>query len=158
VHEPLDAIAHQVGAGAFDEVDERQLVLQRQLLHAQDLVQAHRLDGAGFDARIAGHDHAADARHEADARDDAAPRHRGGRIFRVLHEARQRAQRQVRRARIEQQRHAFARQQLPALVEHGLRLRRGRGRALFQRAQLRDPREHGFPPLQRQGAMGIPGR
>ena len=46
----LDPVTHQVGPGAFDQVDKRQLVLQGDLLHAQDFFQAHGLDGAGLNA------------------------------------------------------------------------------------------------------------
>jgi len=81
----LDAVAQQIGAGAFDELDVRQLVLQRQLLHAQRLVEAVRLQRAGIDAGIIGADHAADARDEADAGDDATSGHALARIRHVEH-------------------------------------------------------------------------
>ena len=65
----LDAVAQQVGAGAFDQLHVRQLVFQRQFLHPQRLVEAVRLQRAGIDAGIIGADHAADAGDEADAGD-----------------------------------------------------------------------------------------
>ncbi len=88
----LDAVAQQIGAGAFDELDVRQLVLQRELLHPQRLVEAVRLQRAGIDAGIVGADHAADARDEADAGDDAAAGHALVRIRYVEHVAGERRQ------------------------------------------------------------------
>jgi hypothetical protein len=139
-HEALDLVLHEVGARALDQVHEGQLVLQRDFLHPQDLLQPARLDGAGLDARVAGHHHAAHATNEADAGQHAAAGHRLLRVLRVLQETGQRTQRQPGRARVQQQADAFARQQLAAFVEHRLRFfRRLRG-AVFQRAQLRDAR------------------
>ena len=71
----LDAIAQEIGAGALDKLHVRQLVLQRQFLHAQRLVEAEGLQRAGIDTGIIGADHAADAGDEADAGDDAAAGH-----------------------------------------------------------------------------------
>ncbi len=79
------------------------------------------------------------------------------RILGVAQVARQRAQRQIGPARVQQQGHALARQQLAALVEHRLGLgRSGRG-ARFERAQLDDAFEHGFAPLLGQCALRVPG-
>jgi hypothetical protein len=156
VHEGLHAVAHQVGAGAFHQVQEGQLLLQRDLLHAQDLLQAHGLDRARLDARIAGHHHAAHAAHEADAGDHAAARHRGVRVPAVLQVAGQRAQGQPGRARVQQQAHPLARQQLAAPLEHRTRLGRFVGRPLLQRAQVADAREHGFAALLRDGRLRVP--
>ena len=138
----LDAVAQQVGAGAFDQLHVRQLVLQRQFLHPQRLVEAVRLQRAGIDAGIIGADHAADAGDEADAGDDAAAGHALVGIRHVEHVARERRQFEEGRAGIEHQRHALARQQLPALVEAVLRRGRCRARALFERAHPRDQRQH----------------
>ena len=157
LHEAFDAIAHQVGAGALDQVDERQLVLQRHFLHPQDLVQAHRLDRAGVDARIARHHHAAHAADESDARHHAAAGHRGRRVGRIAQIARQRTQRQVGPARIQQQGDPFPRQQLPALVEYRLRFGRSGRCPRLECMQLLDARQHGLAPLLRNGTLRVPG-
>ena len=158
VHEAFDAVAHQVGAGALDQVDEGQALGQRDLLHAQDLVQAHRLDGAGLDARIRGHHHAARAFDEADACNDAAARHGLVGIRHVVQKARQRAQRQPGRAAVQQQRHALARQQLMALGKARAGLGRfGRG-AVLQGAQALDARQHRRAALDGLRRCGVPAR
>ena len=113
----LDAVAQQIGAGAFDQLHVRQLVLQRQFLHPQRLVEAVGLQRAGIDAGIIGADHAADAGDEADAGDQPAAGHALVGIRHVEHVAGQRRQFDEGRAGIEHQRHALARQQLPALVK-----------------------------------------
>ena len=133
-HEVLDAVAQQVGAGAFDQLHVRQLVLERQFLHPQRLVEAVRLQRAGIDAGIVGADHAAHAGNEADAGDHAAAGHAFVGVRHVEHVARKRRQLDKRRAGIEHQRHPLARQQLSALVEPVLGGGRCRARALFQRA------------------------
>ena len=147
----LDAVAQQVGAGAFDQLHVRQLVLQRQFLHPQRLVEAVRLQRAGIDAGIIGADHAAHAGDEADARDHAAAGHALVGVGDVEHVARQRRQFDEGRAGIEHQRHALARQQLPALVEAVLRRGRGGARALLQRAHALDQRQHAVAV----GAIGV---
>ena len=136
--EALDAIAQQVRAGGFDQMHEGQLVLERQLLRAQQLLAPHVLDRAGVDALIARHHHAAHARHIADAGDHAAAGHGFVEIGRVEAVARDRGELQPRRADVEQARDALARQQLPAPVEQRLCLRGLLARAarLSQRAQL----------------------
>jgi hypothetical protein len=157
-NEAFDLVFGEVGARALHQMHEGQAVLQRDLLHAQDLLQPARLDRAGVDARVAGHHHAAHAGHEAHARDHAATGHRLLRVLCVLQVAGQRAQRHIGRTRIQQQGDALARQQLAALVEHGFRFRRGLCRALFERAQLRDAREHGLSALPGLRALGVEGR
>ena len=138
----LDAVAQQIGAGAFDQLHVRQLVLQRQFLHPQRLVEAVRLQRAGIDAGIIGADHAADAGDEPDAGDQPAAGHALVGIRHVEHVAGQRRQFDEGRAGIEHQRHALARQQLPALVKAILGRGRSRPRALFKRAHPRDQRQH----------------
>ena len=49
VDEAFDAVAQQVRARGLDQMHERQLVLQRQLLRAQQLLAPHVLDRAGID-------------------------------------------------------------------------------------------------------------
>ena len=156
VYKAFDAVAHQVGAGALDQVDEGQLVQQRDLLHPQDLVQSHGLDRTGLDARVAGHHHAAHAADPADAGNDAATGHRQRRVLVVLRIAGQRTQRQVGRARVQQQAYALARQQLATLFEHRPRLGRRLRGALFQRPQLRQPRQHRLTAGQRHAAVSVP--
>ena len=123
-HEVLDAVQHQVGAGALDQLHERQLVLERELLDAQLLVQPHRLQRAGVDARVGRGDHAAHARDEADAGDHAAAWHALVEVRVVEAEAGQRRDLEERRAGVEQQRQPLARQQLAALLEALARRRR----------------------------------
>ena len=48
--EVLDAVAQQVGTRRLDQVDERQPVLERQLLGALELLEPHGLQRAGLDA------------------------------------------------------------------------------------------------------------
>ena len=80
----LDAVAHEIGACTLHQMNKGQLVLQRDLLHAQHLVQAFFLDGSRLDARVAGHDHAAHAADKADARQHAAAGHGFFRVCPVL--------------------------------------------------------------------------
>ena len=138
----LDAVAQQIGAGAFDQLHIRQLVFQRELLHPQRLVEAERLQRAGVDAGIVGADHAADARDKADARDHPAAGHALVGVGHVEHVAGERRQLDEGRAGIEHQRHALARQQLPALVKAVFCCGGSGARALFQRAHPRDQRQH----------------
>ncbi len=140
--EILDAITQEVRACAFDELNERQIVLDRDLLHAQDLVEAHRLQRARVDPGVAGADHATDARDKADASDHAAARHAPVRIGIVEHIAREGGEFEERRIRVEQEGHALARQQLAALVKSLLRPGRRILRALFKQPHTVDEREH----------------
>ena len=129
----LDAVAQQIGAGAFDQLHVRQLVLQRQFLHPQRLVEADRLQRAGIDAGIVGADHAADAGDEADAGDQPAAGHALVGVGNVEPVTRERREFDEGRAGIEHQRHPLARQQLPALVKAVLGRGRRRARPFFQR-------------------------
>ena len=149
-HEVLDAVAQQVGAGALDQLHIGQLVLQRQFLHPQRLVEAVGLQRAGIDAGIIGADHAAHARDEADAGDDPAAGHALVGVGHIEHVSRQCRQLDKGRAGIEHQRHPFARQQLSALVKPILGGGRCRARPLFQRTHSRNQRQH-------PGAIGLVG-
>ena len=111
------ALVHQIRAAALDQIDQRQLVLARDLLRAQRLAQAHRRDGAALDRAVAGRDQAALARNHADANDGATAEHRLLAVVVVHVEAGQAAELQKRRSAIEQARHALARQQLAARLE-----------------------------------------
>ncbi len=138
MHKPFNPVTHQVGAGAFHQMNERQLVLQRDLLHAQNLLQPHGLDGARFNTRVAGHHHAAHTFDKTDARHHTATRDGLCGVFVVLHETRKRAERQIGRARIKQQTHPLARQQLATFVEHGTGFGGCLRGARFKAAQHRD--------------------
>ena len=143
VHEDL-GLVHQVGAARLDERDQRQLVLERDRLRAQGLLQAHRCDGAALDGTVARGDHHALARHRADPDDRAAALHALLAVVVVHAEAGERAQFQEVAATVEQARHAFARQQLPTLLEAlALRLRLGDDLCL-ERADFTEPRVHAF--------------
>jgi hypothetical protein len=141
-HELLHPVLHQVGAGAFHQLHERQLVLQRDLLHAQLLVQPHGLQRAGVDAGIGRAHHAAQAGYVADAGDHAAARHALVEIGVVMAQPGQGAQGNEGCARIEQQRHALARQQLPAPGEALSRRLRCAGRPRLVGAYLRKQGQH----------------
>ncbi|MDT4842131.1 hypothetical protein FQZ97_760200 [compost metagenome] len=149
-HEVLHAVLHEVGARAFHQLDEGQLVLQRDLVQPQLLVQPHGLQRAGVDAGVGGADHAAHARHAPDAGDQAAAGHAFRKVGVVLAQARQRGQRQEGRAGVQQQREAFARQQLAALGEALGRGAGGGHGAGFMGPDLLQQREHA-------GAVGLVG-
>ena len=116
-NEILDAVAHEVRARAFHELNRRQLVFQRDLLRAQPLVETHRLQRSGLDAGITRSHHTADAGDEADACDSAATGNALLRVRRVEAVTGQRGEFEERRTGIEQQCNAFARKQLPTLMK-----------------------------------------
>ena len=141
-HEVLDPVGQQVGTGALDELHVGQLVLERDRLGAQDLVQAHGLQRAGVDAGVRGQDHAAQAADVADAGDHTAPGHAARGVLGVQAIAGQRAQLEEGGAGVQQQRDALARQQLAALLEARARRLGRRARALLQRAHLLQLLQH----------------
>jgi chorismate mutase len=96
----------------------------------------------GIDPRIARYDDHAHSRHVSDPGDHSAARNRLLRVRIVETESRHRAELQPRRTRIEEPGDALARQQLAALVEQRLYLRRFVARARFESAQLRDQPQH----------------
>src|SRR6185295_15413334 len=69
VNEVFDAVLEQVGAGRFDEVHERQPVLERDVLDALEFFEAKRLQRARVDAGIVGEHQAARTRYVTDHRD-----------------------------------------------------------------------------------------
>ena len=150
-HKILDAVAQEIGAGAFDQLHVRQLVLQRQFLHPQRLVEAVGLQRAGIDAGIISADHAADAGDESDPGDQAAAGNALVGIGNVEAITRQRRKLDEGGAGIEHQRHPLARQQLPALVKAVLGRGRRRARPLLQPPHPRDQRQHAV-------AVGFVGR
>ena len=109
-----DLVLHrQERAAGVDEVDAGQVVLGRDRLGAQVLLDRHRVVGAALDRRVVGDDHALAAADPPDAGDDAGARHRV--VARSVHpERRQRAQLEERAARVEQPVDPVADQQLPA--------------------------------------------
>ena len=140
--EKLHPVLEQVGAGGFDQVQERQLALQSDRLRAQHLLRAQYLKGAGVDAGVAGHDHDSHAVDITDAADHRAAGNGGLGIGHIVKVAGQRRQLQPGCARIEQSGQALARQQLPALFEQWLRPRRRLASAPLERAQALDQAEH----------------
>ena len=119
-------LVHQVGPTAFHQVDDWQLVLQRNLLGAQGFFQAHGRHRAAFDRTVIGRYQAAPTGHHANANNRSATHYRGFAVVVVHLQARQAAQLQKGRAAVQQTGHALARQQLIALfklVALGLRLR-----------------------------------
>ena len=135
----------EIGAARLHQRDVGQLVAHHDLLHAQVLAQAHGRRGAALDAGVAGRDHAAHARHGADAGDDAAALDVLRAVVVVHVEAGERGDLQERRAAIEQVGEALARRELPALLEHGQLLVGGVAHALLERAELLDQRQHVAP-------------
>jgi hypothetical protein len=139
--ELLDAVLEQVRSRRFDQVHERQLVVERDLLRAQQLLEALRLQRAGVDAGVVGDDEDAHARDDADADDGAAAGDRTLAARTVVAEAGERRELEERHAGVEQPRDAFARQQLAAALEERRRLRARRARRRLDRSPLVDQRE-----------------
>jgi len=108
-----DLVLHrQERAAGVDEVDARQVVLEGDLLGAEVLLHRQREVGPALNRGVVGDDHALGAVDEADAGDDA-----GGRCLAVVHAVRREpAELEERRARIEQQLDALAREELAELV------------------------------------------
>ena len=135
----------EIGAARLHQRDERQLVAQHDLLHAQVLAQAHGRRGAALDAGVACRDHAAHARDIADAGDHAATLD----ILRavvVMHvETGESGYLEERRATVEHVGEPLARRELPALLEHRQLLVGGIAHATLQRAELLHQREHVTP-------------
>src|SRR5690606_15989823 len=136
------ALAIEVGAAALDQPDAQQLVLHRNALGPEALLQAHRRDRAALDRAVVGRDHAAHAGHEADAGDVAAAERVLAAVVVVHLVAGQRRQLEERRAGIEQSGDPLARGQLAALLELGpAGLAVGPDRGL-EGAKALDQREH----------------
>jgi len=110
-------LVHQVRAAGFDQRDQRQLVLCGQFLCTQGLLQTHGCDGTALHGAVAGADQHPLAGHRADAHDAAATEHALFAVVVVHAQACQRAEFQETAAAVDDPRHAFARQQLPARVE-----------------------------------------
>ena len=141
--EVLDAILEQVRAGRFDQMHERQLVLQRDVLRTLEFFQPERLQRAGVDAGVVGKHETACASDVSDQRDRTAARNRRVRtawfaVVVVLAPARKCRELQHGRTRVEQQAHALARKDLAAFRKAAGRLLRLRTRAGFGRTHLRE--------------------
>ena len=119
----------QVGAAGIDQVDARQVVLARDLLGADVLLDGHREIRAALDRGVVAHDHAFAAGDAADAGDDAGR----GDVAAIHVVRRELRQLEERRADIEQHADAVARQQLAAL---DVLVARGLAAALLDRGEL----------------------
>ena len=123
----------QIGAAGIDQIDAGQPVLARDLLRPQMLLHGDRKIGAALDGGVVGDDDAFLPHHLADAGDDAARRH----VLAIDAMPGERRELEERRARIEQQPHALARQQLAAREVALARLRAAAlGDARQQRLEL----------------------
>jgi len=135
------ALVKQVRAAGFHQIDERQLVLLRDLLRAERLLQAHRRDRAALDRAIAREDQRALARDHAYARDAAAAHDARLAVVVVHAPSGQRREFEKGRAVIKKPRYTLARQDLAALGKFfGLLGRMGDHRP-FERTELLDLRE-----------------
>ena len=132
-------LQRQERAAGIDQIDAGQMVLARDLLRAQMLLHRHRIVGAALDGGVVGDDHALAPADAADAGDDARRRH-----VAAIHAVRgERRQLEKRRAGIEQQVDALARQQLAARQCAALRAPRCRpATAVELCAQVLDQRLH----------------
>ena len=135
-------LIEQIGAAGFHELDHRQLVSHRDLLHAQMLLDAHRGDRAAFDGAVVGGHDAANAGDITDAGDTATALDAGIAVVVVHAKAGERRELEPGRARIEQKRDALARQQLLARAEAFAPCVRGVAHLLFERAKFADQRQH----------------
>jgi len=134
-------LVHQVGAAAFHQGDQRQLVLACQFLRAQGLLQAHGRDGAALHRAVAGAHHNAFAGDHADADDAAAALHAFFAVVVVHAQPGQRAELEEVAAGVDEARHAFTRQELaagfePAAFAFALRHHSGLQRQHFGQALL----------------------
>ena len=123
-HKLFHLVGHQVGARALHQLHIGQLVFKRQLLHAQLLVQPHGLQGARVDAGVRRAHHAANARHHANACNHAPTGHALVQVGHVQPQPGQRTEFEKRGARVQQQGHPLAWQQLLAFFKPLARRRR----------------------------------
>ena len=144
-------LKEEIGAARFDEAHGRQFVLQCDLLHAQTFFHSHRRRRAALDGAVVGGNHAADAGHVTDAGDAAAALDAGVAVIVVHAETGKRRELEPRRAAVDEQRDALARQKLVAGAEA---LAPGIGEIpnlLLERAEIPDQRQH----LLAVGAKGL---
>ena len=124
-------LLHQVGAAAFHQCAQRQLVLARQFLCPQFLFQAHRRDGATHHRAVAGAHHDPFAGDDTDANDTAAGLHTFLAIVVVHAQAGEEAELEKVAAGVDEARHAFAWREgaeLSPQNAHGLGLLQGLAR------------------------------
>ena len=103
-------LVRQVRAAGIHQVDAGQVVLLRHFLRPQVLFHRHRVVGAALYGGVVADHHAVDATDAADAGNQAGP----GCIVVVHVQRSQRCDLKKRRAGVQQQLHAVARQQLAA--------------------------------------------
>ena len=105
-------LKRQKRAARVDEIDARQLIVERHLLRAQMLFHRQWIVRAALHRRVVRDDHHVAARHARDAGDDAGAR----RVVFVHAKRRQRRQLQKRRAGIDEAIDALAHRHLPLLA------------------------------------------
>ena len=138
----------QIGAAAIDEIDDRQLVLEGDVLRADMLADGLLEERSALGGGVVGDDHADHAADGADAGDEARGRHR------IVVEApgRERRQLQERAERIDQEVDAFAHGNLAAVamaLDHAVA-------AAGERPGL--PRAQGFQEAIINARIGLKGR
>ncbi len=137
-------LQRQEHAGRVDQVDQRQPVLQGDLLGPEDLLAGDREPRPGLDGRVVGDDDAAPARHRPDGGDD--PRGRRAAPLRVHPPAGPHPELETRRAGVEQRRDALAGEHLALAAKA---LRGLRAAAQMQRRDLAvEPVDHGSPVVE----------
>jgi hypothetical protein len=131
----------QVAAAALVQRDERQPGAEGDVLQPQHLAHVDRVDGAALDGEVPHHHQAATARDVADAGDELPAREAAVGV--VEHAvAGDRAQLEKRRARIEQQAEALARQQLSLFAGSLGEFQLGGELLVLDRAHLADVALH----------------
>ena len=151
VGENLVLLRQECAAG-IDHVDAGQIVLPRDILRAQMLLHRHRIVGAALDGRIVGDDHAFASRDPPDPGDDARRMH----IAAIEPVGGERRQFEKRRARIDQEIDALARQHLAARGVPGARgFAAAAGHLIELSPQLGDQRSHRLGVAGKIGRSGI---
>ena len=149
-------------AAAVDEIDAGQLVLERDLLRAQVLLDGHRVVGAALDGRVVRDDDAGRALHTADAGDDPGAR----RVVVVEAGGGQRAQFQERAAWVQESIDPLADRELATfavtldgpVIAPGTAVRRRPPGAPAGRRRGRPSRRGSRASRRRRGRAGCAGR
>ena len=145
-------LLRQEGAAGIHHVNAGQIVLPRDILGAKMLLHGHRIIGAALDGRIVGDDHAFAPRYPSHPGDDAGRMH----VAAIEAVGRQRRQLEKRRAGIDQEIDALARQHLAA---RGMPVTRGlaaaAGNLVELLPELCDQRAHGFRVAGEIGRGGV---
>ena len=150
----FDLVLHQVGPGAFHEVNHRQLLAQRQFLCTQYRVNATCTHCTRLDPCVIHPDQGPRSSDKSDAKDNRRPRDGGFGVVRVAEIARHAMQLQKGHTRIEQLRQPLARRQLPPRMHTLPALFRQHDRARLQRTQRINASQHGFAVLREIRAFG----